>query len=67
MNKKDYGQNTQKMAGNTQIADAVAKDVNGIGYVGLAYVKRDGIAPASANTPSHATSTTTPSVSRPER
>ncbi|MBT8045256.1 MAG: phosphate ABC transporter substrate-binding protein [Verrucomicrobiae bacterium] len=49
MAKKDYGQNTQKMAGNTQIADAVAKDVNGIGYVGLAYVKRDGIAPASVN------------------
>jgi phosphate transport system substrate-binding protein len=46
MSKKDYGQNTQKMAGNTQIADAVASDVNGIGYVGLAYLKADGIAPA---------------------
>ncbi|MGB2011698.1 MAG: phosphate ABC transporter substrate-binding protein [Akkermansiaceae bacterium] len=49
MSKKDYGENTQKMAGNTQIADAVAGDVNGIGYVGLAYVKADGIAPASVN------------------
>lgn len=49
MSKKDYGKNTQKMAGNTQIADAVANDVNGIGYVGLAYVKADGIAPASVN------------------
>ncbi len=49
MSEKDYGENTQKMAGNTQIADAVAGDVNGIGYVGLAYIKADGIAPASVN------------------
>ena len=49
MSKKDYGKNTQKMAGNTQIADAVANDVNGIGYVGLAYIKADGIAAASVN------------------
>ena len=37
------------MAGISQIAVAVANDVNGIGYVGLAYVKADGIAPASVN------------------
>ncbi|MGB2403079.1 MAG: phosphate ABC transporter substrate-binding protein [Akkermansiaceae bacterium] len=49
MSKNDYGQNTQKMAGNTQIADAVANDVNGIGYVGLAYLGADGIAPASVD------------------
>jgi len=47
MNKVDYGQDTRKMAGNEQIAEAVAADVNGIGYVGLAYVKRDGISAAT--------------------
>lgn len=49
MNKKDYGKNTQKMAGNEQIAQECAKDTNGIGYVGLAYVKRDGISPVAVN------------------
>ena len=49
MDKKDYGKNTQKMAGNEQIAQEVAKNANGIGYVGLAYVKKDGIAPAAVN------------------
>lgn len=49
MDKKDYGKNSRKMAGNEQIAQECAKDVNGIGYVGLAYVKRDGIAPAAVN------------------
>ena len=49
MSKKDYGKNTQKMAGNEQIAQETAKDTNGIGYVGLAYVKRDGIAPVAVN------------------
>lgn len=49
MNKVDYGKNTQKMAGNEQIAEAVAGDVNGIGYVGLAYVKRDGISPTKVD------------------
>ncbi len=60
MNDVDYGQNTQKMAGNEQIAEAVAGDVNGIGYVGLAYAKRDGISPATvdgiAPTPSNQSS-----------
>lgn len=36
MGNKDYGKNSQKMAGNEQIAQEVAKDTNGIGYVGLA-------------------------------
>ncbi|MBT7958282.1 MAG: phosphate ABC transporter substrate-binding protein [Akkermansiaceae bacterium] len=49
MDKKDYGKNSQKMAGNEQIAQEVAKDTNGIGYVGLAYVKKDGIAPVAVN------------------
>jgi phosphate transport system substrate-binding protein len=49
MDKVDYGKNTQKMAGNEQIAQEVAKDANGIGYVGLAYVGKDGIAPAAVN------------------
>jgi phosphate transport system substrate-binding protein len=49
MNKIDYGKDTQKMAGNEQIAEAVAGDVNGIGYVGLAYADRDGIAPATVD------------------
>ena len=49
MNKVDYGKNTQKMAGNEQIAEAVAGDVNGIGYVGLAYVGRDGISAAKVD------------------
>ena len=47
MDKNDYGENTQKMAGNEQISQEVAKDTNGIGYVGLAYVGGDGIASAS--------------------
>lgn len=44
MNKEDYGKNTKKMAGNEQIAEAVTGDTNGIGYVGLAYAERDGVA-----------------------
>lgn len=43
MNKRDYGSSTQKMAGNEQIAAEVAKNPNGIGYVGLAYSENDGI------------------------
>jgi len=45
MNKRDYGSATQKMAGNEQIASECAENPNGIGYVGLAYVKKDGIKP----------------------
>lgn len=43
MNSRDYGSDTQKMAGNEQIAAEVAKNPNGIGYVGLAYVKTPGV------------------------
>ena len=62
MNEVDYGKDTQKMAGNEQIAEAVAGDVNGIGYVGLAYIGRDGIAATKVDgiTPSPATQATYP-------
>jgi phosphate transport system substrate-binding protein len=43
MKKRDYAASSQKMAGNEQIAAEVAKNPNGIGYVGLAYMKADGI------------------------
>ena len=50
------------MAGNEQIAQEVAKNKNGIGYVGLAYsntrgtktVKIDGVEPVAANTKKYA-------------
>jgi len=43
MNRRDYASSSQKMAGNEQIASEVAKNPNGIGYVGLAYVSAPGI------------------------
>ena len=43
MDKRDYGSSTAKMAGNEQIAEEVANNVNGIGYVGLAYADKDGL------------------------
>lgn len=43
MNSRDYGTDTQKMAGNEQIASEVAKNPNGIGYVGLAYINTPGV------------------------
>lgn len=43
MSSRDYGTDTQKMAGNEQIAAEVAKNPNGIGYVGLAYLKTPGV------------------------
>lgn len=43
MNKRDYAGSSQKMAGNEQIASEVAKNPNGIGYVGLAYTSTPGI------------------------
>ncbi|MGB0414285.1 MAG: phosphate ABC transporter substrate-binding protein [Coraliomargarita sp.] len=59
MNSRDYGPETQKMAGNEQIAAEVAKNPNGIGYVGLAYINTPGVkvlpvegsAPTSADYP----------------
>ncbi len=43
MKKRDYAASSQKMAGNEQIVAEVAKNPNGIGYVGLAYIKEPGI------------------------
>ncbi|MDQ6625090.1 MAG: phosphate ABC transporter substrate-binding protein [Verrucomicrobiota bacterium] len=43
MNKRDYAPSAQKMAGHEQIAAEVGKNVNGIGYVGLAYLKAPGV------------------------
>ncbi|WP_269525628.1 phosphate ABC transporter substrate-binding protein [Coraliomargarita parva] len=59
MSSRDYGADSQKMAGNEQIASEVASNPNGIGYVGLAYISTpgvkvvpiDGIAPDSADYP----------------
>lgn len=44
---KDYGAQSQKMAGNEQIAQGVSGDIRGIGYVGLAYVGKPGTSPVS--------------------
>ena len=43
MKRRDYAPSSQKMAGNEQIAAEVAKNPNGIGYVGLAYIHAAGI------------------------
>ena len=43
MKKRDYAASAQKMAGHEQIAAEVGKNPNGIGYVGLAYMKASGI------------------------
>jgi len=43
MNKRDYAGGSQKLAGNEQIVAEVTKNANGIGYVGLAYIKSPGI------------------------
>jgi phosphate transport system substrate-binding protein len=43
MNKRDYAPSSQKMAGNEQIASEVANNPSGIGYVGLAYAKANGV------------------------
>jgi phosphate transport system substrate-binding protein len=42
MSKRDYATDSQKLAGNEQIVAEVAKNPNGIGYVGLAYIKVPG-------------------------
>jgi phosphate transport system substrate-binding protein len=57
MKKRDYAKSSQKMAGNEQIAAEVAKNPNGIGYVGLAYIKAEGIkvVPIDGVTPSKET------------
>src|SRR5467141_1860296 len=43
MKKRDYAGGSQKMAGNEQIASEVGKNPNGVGYVGMAYLKAGGI------------------------
>lgn len=43
MKKRDYAASSMKMAGNEQIAAEVAKQPNGIGYVGLAYIHAPGM------------------------
>jgi phosphate transport system substrate-binding protein len=43
MNKRDYAGGAQKMAGHEQIAAEVGKNPDGIGYVGLAYLKAPGV------------------------
>jgi phosphate transport system substrate-binding protein len=57
MNKRDYARSAQMMAGNEQIVAEVAKNPNGIGYVGLAYLKEPGIkvVPVDGKVPSKAT------------
>lgn len=56
MSKRDYAGSSQKMAGNEQIASEVAKNPNGVGYVGMAYAKTPGIKILSidGHMPSHA-------------
>ena len=43
MKKRDYVPDSQKLAGNEQIAQEVGKNPNGVGYIGLAYTKASGI------------------------
>src|SRR5436853_2042361 len=43
MKKRDYAPDSQKMAGNEQIASEVGKNSNGVGYVGMAYTKAGGV------------------------
>jgi len=57
MNKRDYADSVQKMAGNEQIMKEVGTNAAGIGYVGMAYVGApgtkavaiDGVEPSIAN------------------
>jgi phosphate transport system substrate-binding protein len=43
MKKRDYAPDSQKLAGNEQIAQEVSKNPKGVGYVGLAYTKAGGL------------------------
>jgi phosphate transport system substrate-binding protein len=43
MKKRAYAPSSQKMAGNEQIAAEVAKNPNGVGYIGLGYIHAEGI------------------------
>ena len=48
MKKRNYAGGAQKMAGNEQIASEVGKNQNGIGYVGMAYIKAAGDPPSGS-------------------
>ena len=54
MKKRDYARDSQKLAGNEQIAQEVGKNPSGIGYVGLAYSNAIGVkvVPIDGATPS---------------
>jgi phosphate transport system substrate-binding protein len=54
MKKRDYAPDSQKLAGNEQIAQEVSKNPSGVGYVGLAYTKAAGVkvVPIDGATPS---------------
>jgi phosphate transport system substrate-binding protein len=62
MGGRDYPSSSLKMAGNEQIVQEVAKNKNGIGYVGLAYAKAagtkaitiDGVEPVAKNAKKYA-------------
>jgi phosphate transport system substrate-binding protein len=43
MKGREYGSNSQKMAGNEQIVSEVSSNANGIGYIGYAYAGAKGI------------------------
>src|SRR5881396_3310735 len=43
MKKRDYAPDSQKLAGNEQIAAEVGKNPSGVGYVGMAYAKASGV------------------------
>jgi phosphate transport system substrate-binding protein len=49
MSGKDYANSAQKMAGNEEIASEVGKNSNGIGYVGMAYLRASGIKAVAVN------------------
>jgi phosphate transport system substrate-binding protein len=49
MSKKDYAPSAMKEAGNEEIASEVGKNANGIGYVGMAYLKAAGIRPVAVD------------------
>ena len=49
MSAKDYAASAQKMAGNEEIASEVGKNPNGIGYVGMAYLKAANIHPVAVD------------------
>jgi phosphate transport system substrate-binding protein len=49
MGGRDYPTSSLKMAGNEQIAQEVAKNKGGIGYVGLAYATTRGVKAVNIN------------------